>query len=106
NAARAANNDHFITPLDGFANFYEHLVNCDKDRDLFIVDVDGSTVGYGRTMWFDDSESGRVHEVICFLHPEWRRRGIGRAMHATLEEPAAEVAREQPIDGPSMLQAG
>ena len=48
NAAREANGDHFITPLDGFANYYEHLHNCDKERDLFIVDVDGQVVGYGR----------------------------------------------------------
>jgi ribosomal protein S18 acetylase RimI-like enzyme len=106
NAAREANDDHFITPLDGFANFYGHLENCDKDRDLFIVEVDGSTVGYGRTWWFDEPDGSRVHEVICFLHPDWRRRGIGRAMLATLEERAADVAREQPSDGPSTLQAG
>ena len=106
NAAREANDDHFITPLDGFANYYEHLENCDRERDLFIVEVEGSTVGYGRTTWFDDPIEGRVYEVICFLHPDWRRRGIGRAMLETLEERAAELAREQPFDGPLLLQAG
>jgi mycothiol synthase len=106
NAAREANDVHFITPLDGFANFYEHLANCDKDRDLFIVDVDGSMIGYGRTWWFDESDGSRVHEVICFLHPNWRRRGIGRAMLDALEERAADVAREHPSAGPSLLQAG
>jgi mycothiol synthase len=106
NAAREANDVHFITPLDGFANFYEHLEHCDKDRDLFIVEVDGSMIGYGRTWWFDEPGGSRVHEVICFLHPDWRRRGIGRAMLAALEERAAEVAREQPSRGPSLLQAG
>ena len=91
NAAREANGDHFITPLDGFANYYEHLHNCDKERDLFIVDVDGQVVGYGRTEWRDEDED-RIHEVTCFLAPAWRRQGIGRAMLETLEERAVAVA--------------
>ena len=98
NAAREANGDHFITPLEGFTNFYEHLHNCDKERDLFIVEVDGKVVGYGRTEWRDEDD-GRIHEVTCFLAPAWRRRGIGRAMLATLEERAVAVASDLDVGG-------
>lgn len=94
NDARAANNDRFITPVEGFANFYEHLVNSDRDRDLLLADVGGEIVGYGRTEWRDDAEAGRIHQLICFLRPAWRRRGIGRAMLAALEDRAAAVSRE------------
>lgn len=94
NDARMANGDHFITPVEGFANFYEHLVNSDRDRDLLIVDVGSEIVGYGRTEWQDDAEAGRIHQLICFLRPAWRRRGIGRAMLAALEHRAAAVSRE------------
>lgn len=104
NDAREARGDHFITPLEGFANFYEHLANCDRDRDLFIVEVDGRILGYGRTEWHDEAD-GRMHELICFLHPHWRRRGIGRAMLATIEERAAGVRREQPVNGPAFFEA-
>ena len=93
NAAREADGDDFITPLDGFANYYEHLHNCDRDRDLFIVDVDRQVVGYARTEWRDEDEC-RIHEVTCFLAPEWRRRGIGRAMLEAVEERAVGVAAE------------
>ena len=75
NDARTANDDHFITHLEGFANFYENLTNCDRDRDLFIVEVDRRIVGYSRTEWFDDADGARIHELICFLDPAWRRRG-------------------------------
>jgi GNAT superfamily N-acetyltransferase len=92
NDARTANDDHFITPLEGFANFYENLTNCDRDRDLFIVEVDGEIVGYSRTEWYDDADGTRVHEVICFLRPAWRRRGIGGRMLAAIEQRARQVA--------------
>jgi mycothiol synthase len=103
NAAREANGDHFITPLEGFANFYEHLHNCDKEHDLFIVEVDGQVVGYGRTEWRDEDD-GRIHEVTCFLAPLWRRRGIGRAMLEALEERAAAVASNLDVAPVAFLQ--
>lgn len=99
NASRMADGDDFITPLDGFANFYDHLVNCDRARDLLLVEVDDLIVGYGRTLWYpEESPSGdlRVHEALCFLRPDWRRKGIGRAMHAALAARAAAVSAGLP----------
>ena len=107
NADRQASGVHFITPLEGFAKFYDTFdpAFCDKARDLFIVEVDGRIVGYGRTEWYDDPEGVRFHEVICFLHPEWRRRGIGRAMLATIEARAVAVAASNPPVGVAQFQA-
>jgi mycothiol synthase len=102
NASRLADGDDFITPLEGFASFYDHLVNCDRDRDLLIVEVDGRIVGYGRTSWaLEDGAGGeagavRVHETICFLRPEWRRKGIGRTMLAALIARIEEMRAELP----------
>jgi GNAT superfamily N-acetyltransferase len=92
NDARMANGDHFITPLEGFANFYEHLVNSDRDRDLLIVEVHGEIVGYARTEWHAHADGNRIHQLICFLRPAWRRRGIGRAMLSAMEARAAAVS--------------
>jgi ribosomal protein S18 acetylase RimI-like enzyme len=102
NASRLADGDDFITPLEGFATFYDHLVNCDRDRDVLVVEVEGGIVGYGRTAWaLEDGADGevgsvRVHETICFLHPEWRRRGIGRTMLAALIGRVEEMRTELP----------
>ena len=99
NASRMTDGDDFITPVEGFASFYDHLVNCDRARDLVLVEVHGTIVGYGRTLWRDEGVAPgelRVHEVFCFLRPEWRRKGIGRAMHAALAARAAEVSAELP----------
>ena len=106
NAQREANDNHFITPLDGFAAFYESFdpVRCDKARDLFIVEVDGRMIGYSRTEWYDEPDGTRLHLVVCFLHPDWRRQGIGRAMLATIEARATQVAMANPTSAEAQFQ--
>lgn len=99
NASRLADGDDFITPLDGFANYYDHLTNCDRDRDVLIAEVDRTIVGYGRTLWSpegDEVDANRVHDLLCFLRPDWRRKGIGRVMHAAIAARAAEVSAGLP----------
>jgi ribosomal protein S18 acetylase RimI-like enzyme len=56
--------------------------------------------------WFDEPDGGRVFEAICFLRPESRRRGIGRAMLAALEERAARAVAHDPPPGMVFLQTG
>jgi mycothiol synthase len=106
NEARQANGVHFITSLEGFTSFYEGFdpERCDRDRDVFIVDVDGELAGYARTEWFEEPDGNRVHDVFGFIRPAWRRRGIGTAMLATLEERAATVAGEHPPRGAAFYQ--
>jgi mycothiol synthase len=106
NDSRVADGVHFITPLEGFATFYDTFATekCDKARDLFIVEIDGRIVGYARTEWSDEPDGTRLHEVICFLSPAWRRRGIGTAMMAAIEERAIEALGEHPASGQALFQ--
>jgi GNAT superfamily N-acetyltransferase len=99
NRSRMADGDDFITPVEGFASFYDHLVNCDRERDVLVAEVGGRIQGYGRTFWHGEGEDDglRVHEVFCFLAPEWRRKGLGRTMHAALAARAAEVSAGLPV---------
>ena len=105
NDARIANGDHFITPLEGFANFYEHLVNSDRDRDLLIVEVHGEIVGYARTEWHAHADRNRIHQLVCFLRSAWRRRGIGRAMLSAMEARAAAVSASLDGSMPSLYES-
>jgi GNAT superfamily N-acetyltransferase len=106
NAAREANGVHFITSLEGFVNYYEHvdLFHCDLARDLFVVEVDEQVAGYARTEWQDEADA-RAHYVVCFLRPEFRRKGVGRAMLAAVEARANAALREHPADGPANFSA-
>ncbi|MGZ6295288.1 MAG: N-acetyltransferase family protein [Candidatus Limnocylindrales bacterium] len=93
NASRIAEGSAFITTAEDLANYYSHLTNCDLARDAFAIEIAGRLVGYGRTWWYVEHDGPRVHDLVCFLEPAWRRRGIGRAMLRTLE------ARVREIDG-------
>ena len=94
NATRLDEGSPFITTVEELANHYAHLTNCDLERDAFVVEIEGRLVGYARTGWYDTYEGARIHEVICFLEPAWRRRGIGRAMLRTLEARVRELEGE------------
>jgi ribosomal protein S18 acetylase RimI-like enzyme len=98
NRCRAADGVGFATSDDDFAAFYSHLANCDPARDLFVVTVDDAVIGYARTAEFQEiaGDRARLHEVICFLEPAWRRRGIGRAMLSVLESRVREIAAAEP----------
>jgi ribosomal protein S18 acetylase RimI-like enzyme len=66
--------------VETIAKGYEHLHNCDIDRDLIFVEVDGEDVGYSRVWWEEQGEGEFVYLSFCFLDPAWRRQGIGQAL--------------------------
>lgn len=79
-AAHAANGLEEVTTPEQFALNYANLVNCDPQRDIAVVEVDGQIVAYARIFWQDLVEGGRSYEAFGFVHPAWRRRGIGGAL--------------------------
>ena len=91
-AAMAANGLEEVTTLDQFVLAYRTLVNCDAERDILLAEVDGSLVAYARVFWQDLVEGGRTYENFGFVHPEWRRRGIGTALHRRNEARIHEIA--------------
>ena len=89
-----------VMTLDQAKLNYSTLVNCDPARDVLLAEVDGEIVAYARVFWNELVEGGRSYENFGFVHPAWRRRGIGGAMHrhneALLREIAAEHADVEP----------
>lgn len=74
------------------ANNYRHLVNCDPDRDVCIVTVGDRVVGYSRVWWEQQEDGLTAYFSIGFLHPDWRRKGIGRAMLEWNQNRLKEIA--------------
>ena len=71
---------------------YANHVNCDHERDIVLAEVDGVLVAYCRVFWQDLVEGGRSYENFGFVHPEWRRHGIGTALHRHNEQRLREIA--------------
>jgi mycothiol synthase len=90
-AARAADGERERPTLGSTAVYYRHLERCDLDRDLVVAELDGRFVAYARVEWNDSNDGERWYEGVCNVHPEARRRGIGRALLAWTEQRRLEI---------------
>jgi len=87
----------WIMTLEEIQNQYEHLLNTDLERDVVVVEHEGRVIGYSQQNWVEELEA------IAFRHsqhlrPDWRGRGIRRAMLLHCEARAREVAADLDID--------
>jgi mycothiol synthase len=99
-AAHAADGLEDVPTLDQLKLNYATLVNCDPTRDILLAEVDDRVVAYARVFWTDLVEGGRAYENFGFVHPHWRRRGIGGAMHRHNEELLRTIAAGHPDVAP------
>jgi mycothiol synthase len=95
-AAHEADGLEEVETLEQFTLNYATLVNCDPDRDILLAEIDGQLVAYARVFWQDLVEGGRSYECFGFVHPDWRRHGIGTAMLRHNEARAREIAAGHP----------
>jgi ribosomal protein S18 acetylase RimI-like enzyme len=78
--------------MEQFDLNYSTLVNCEPTTDVLIAEVDGRQVAYGRVFWTDQVDGGRSYETFGFVHPDWRRRGIGTELLRRNEARLREIA--------------
>jgi mycothiol synthase len=69
-------------------------------EDLVVAEVDGEVVGYGWAFWVDTTDGARDYITRGYVHPAWRRRGVGTAIlernEARLREVSASHDWERP----------
>jgi GNAT superfamily N-acetyltransferase len=96
-----------VANVASVARNYAHLVNCDPATDMLFVEVNNTVVGYTRVFWEAETSGDVLYTHIGYLHPEWRRQGIGRAMLHWNENRLREIAATHPEPkGQRWLQAG
>jgi mycothiol synthase len=77
----------------------------DPMRDAVVASVHGLPVGYGWTSWVDASDGPREYATRGYVHPEWRRQGIGSAILAHNEARLRELAVSHEVDRPRVFAA-
>lgn len=102
-AVAAADGVDEVTTIEQFDLSYANHVNCDHERDIVLAEVDGTLVAYARVFWSELVEGGRSYENFGFVHPEWRRRGVGTALHRRNEARLREIAAGHPDVAPKWL---
>ena len=92
NASKGADQVERSDTLEAIANNYTHLTNCDPYQDMIFAEVNGDVVGYGRVEWQLNDEGQWIGFHLAFLHPDWRRKGVGTAMLRYLEQRLRQIA--------------
>jgi ribosomal protein S18 acetylase RimI-like enzyme len=65
----------------------------DPDEDLQLVEVDGEAIGWKNVFWLEDKGGRRNYWHAGWVLPEWRGRGIGKAMMLHSERLLVETAK-------------
>jgi GNAT superfamily N-acetyltransferase len=86
------------------ASAFQHLINCDPFHDLIIAEINSGAVGYARGWWEDEAFDERLYKISGFVIPEWRRRGIGRAMLTWVENHLRANAKLHPTERTQFFQ--
>jgi mycothiol synthase len=98
-AARAADGEIERNSFEGFRAYYRNLEHCSPSTDLAIVRQGHEIVAYARVAWSDTTDGERWYESVCFVHPDHRRRGIGRRLLAWTEARRLELATADDLAG-------
>lgn len=103
NASEAADHIPSGRTLDGMAAAYRALTHCNPHADMVLAQVDGHLVAYARGWWRHEVGGAVMHIQTGFVHPAWRRRGIGLAMQAWLEDRQRAIGRQLDTPGPQLF---
>lgn len=86
-------------------NFFAHIANFDPRRDILFAVIDDRPVGWMRA-WIRPLDDGTQ---VCIVNggvlPQWRRRGIGRALQHWGEQHLRDMAAQQPAAGPHVFRS-
>jgi ribosomal protein S18 acetylase RimI-like enzyme len=93
------------TTVEEIANAYEHLTNCDPYQDMLFAEIDGEVIAYSRVFWRAEPSGTHIYNIIGFLLPEWRRKGIGRAMFKYAETRLYQIAQAHPPEAQRVYEA-
>ena len=98
-AARAADGEIERNSFEGFRAYYRNLEHCTPSTDLAIARQGDEIVAYARVSWSDTTDGERWYESVCFVHPDHRRRGIGRRLLEWTEARRLELAAADDLAG-------
>jgi len=97
-ASAPADGDERADTVEELAHNYAHLTNCDPYQDMIFPEIDGEVIGYGRCTWWQEVKGPRVYLGFGWIVPQWRRKGIGRAMYRWQENHLRAIAADHPAD--------
>ncbi len=90
--------------LDDIRRNYSHLTNSDPYQDMLFAEINDEVIGYNRVWWEKQEDGTLLYNVVGFLNPDWRRKGIGTAMLQHAEARMRQIAAIHPENGEKFFQ--
>ena len=88
-----------LETLDQLSHHFAHLKNCDPQKDVVLGELDGEFIVYSRVNWVQEDDGTFVYRLFGYIHPEWRRKGLGSALLAYNENRLLEIAKVNGHEG-------
>lgn len=85
-----------VITVEDLERQYRHLVNCDPQTDVLVVEINNEVVGYSRVWWDKENDGIYYYLTFGFLMPAWRKMGIRAAQLRWSENRMREIAANQP----------
>ncbi len=105
NAASATDGIEDFTTLEWMKNYFTHLTGFDPQYDLLFAEVADQPVAFTR-VWSRLLDDGtRLYMNLGSVLPQWRRLGLGGALHHWAEGRAREIAATHPNTGRRALRS-
>jgi ribosomal protein S18 acetylase RimI-like enzyme len=76
---------------------------CNPVQDCLLAEVDGKVIGYTWLGWWEERNGTKLYLHLGWLVPEWRRKGIGRALLRWQEQRLRQIAQAQPTTKPCVF---
>ena len=93
-----------VVTVEDLANFIGNPVGFDPSRDVLLAEVEGQVVGYGWVSHRLEAAGGEIHIVRGYVHPSWRRHGLGSALLEMVQSRAVGWESRPEGQRPSFLQ--
>lgn len=95
-----------ITPtVEEFINAYSHATSFEPCRDVLLIEQQDNVIGYAWVQHMEEPDGTQRYLHGAILLPDWRRKGIGRALLRHNERHAAVLAEHHSVRGTRFLEA-
>lgn len=92
NASFVADGLEYHRTVEDMSRDYANFTGCEPMVDVVIAEVNGTMVGYARVWRWTQADGLTLHGQLGFVPPQWRGRGLGRALQDWIEERHRTVA--------------
>lgn len=105
NAVAIADKEESTVTVSDIRNTYTHLNNSNPNEDMIFAEVNGQMIAYSRVEWYqEENPNHRIYQHFTKIDPDWRNKGIEKAIILWCEDRLKMIASAHPKDSQQFFQ--